>query len=77
MNYNKQKIDLAKMIAKKEIGHMDLIDMLIDAREQRDKYKHTIKKFKRANYSLATKIINAKRYLIKVNKNLILNWTRF
>lgn len=72
-NYEEQKIELAKKFANKELGHIDLIDMLVAAREQRDNYKTTIKKFKKANHNLADKIINAKKHLRKADKFLILN----
>ena len=73
INYNKQKIDLAKMYAKKEIGHMDLIDLLIDAREQRDINKNKLRKCKKANHSLAEKILIAGNHLDRASKKLVLN----
>lgn len=72
-NYQKQKIDLAKKFANKELRHMDLIDMLIEAREQRDEYKAKIKSLKKANHSLADKIVSAKNHIGKANRFLVLN----
>lgn len=76
-NYNKQKIDLIITYSESELTKFlvieDLVDLIIDAREQRDNYKEKIKKIKKANHSLATKIQKAGQNLEKAIKQLVLN----
>jgi hypothetical protein len=69
----KQRKDLQNKFYKEEIDSLDLIELLIQAREQRDEYKKTLDKFKNANSELAHRMVRANENIRKATKLLVLN----
>lgn len=72
-DYTQQKINLINKFIDREIDINKVLDMLIDARQQRDEYKAKIKSLKKSNYMLTDKITHAKKHFDKAKKFLILN----
>jgi len=70
-DYDKQKKDIFNKLHKKEILVHDIVDMLIDARQQRDEYKTNIKSSRTRNYNLKKKILKTAKQLKKVRENIL------
>jgi hypothetical protein len=68
MNYDKQYSDLRTKFDKKEILAHELIDLIIEARKQRDEFKTQRDNFKKGNRSIADRICKVGDYLEKAEK---------
>ena len=71
-NYEKQFEELQKK-AHKELSYVDLIKLIIEARKQRDEYHTLYENCKKANETLAERILRSANHLDKVQNLLRLH----
>ena len=69
-DYKKQRLDLIDKINKHIVNEFNLIDMIIEARKQRDYYKINLKKSKSKNASFKKESLKQQKKLDKMAKDL-------